>query len=90
MKNSQIRIDPTITRVPKAEAIEQITRRITALKEQLDMAQAQLKAAVSPGKYALNIQVGTFKKQIHACKAQLDRIKKDPKADVVWPDRLSA
>jgi hypothetical protein len=90
MKNSQIQVVNPVPRIPKAEAIDQINRQVSDLQAQLDLSQAQLKAAVSPGKYALSLQVNALKKQLHACKLQIDRIKKDPRPEVVRPDRLSA
>ena len=90
MKNSQVKAVSTVARISKAKAIEQITQQTLTLQTQLEEAQVQLKAAVSPGKYALNLQVNALKKQLHACRLQLDRIKKDPKPEVDWPDRLSA
>ena len=90
MKNSQMKIVNPVARIPKAQAIEQITRQVAAIQAELDVSLAQLKVAVSPGKYALNLQVNALKKQLHACRLQIDRIKKDPQTEVVAPDRLSA
>ena len=90
MKNSQTQPLNTAPRMPKAQAIEQVSRQISALKEQLDAAKAQMQAAVSPSKYALNFQVNSLKKQLHLCKLRLERIRKDPQTEVVWPDRFSA
>jgi hypothetical protein len=90
MKNSQIKTLEPVAKVPKAEVIEQLQRRMADLKAQLEAAKALLQAAVSPGKYALNFQVNGLKKELHACKLQIERIRKDPKAEVAWPDRISA
>jgi regulator of replication initiation timing len=90
MKNSQIKPLNPAPCLPKAEAIEKVNQQIANLQTQLDAAKAQMQSAVSPGKYALNFQVNTLKKQLHACKLQVDRIKKDPKPEVPWFDRFSA
>ncbi len=90
MNNDQEKLMKPVPRIPKAEAIAQIIRQISDLKAQLEASKAQLKAAVSPGKYALNFQVNALKKQIHACQLRMERVRKDPKADVIWPDQLSA
>jgi hypothetical protein len=77
-------------KIPKAQAIERITRHLAELRAQLEVAQAQLKAGVSPGKFLLNLQVNALKKQVHTCKAHLARIQKEPRTEVVWPDKLGA
>jgi len=81
MKKAAIAPHDTAVHSPKAEAIEKIARQAAAVKTQLETAQAQLKAAVSPGKYALNFQVNALKKEMHSYKAQIVRLKKAPVAE---------
>ena len=81
---------PTPLRIPKVEAMERLNRHLAEARARLDLAQAQLKAGVSPGKYVLTIQVNALKKEINSCKAHLARIQKEPRAEVDWSDRLGA
>jgi hypothetical protein len=77
-------------KIPKAEAIEKLARHVASVKTQLEAAQAQLKAAVSPGKYALNFQVNALKKELHHYKAQIARLQKEPRAVVEWSEKRGA
>jgi len=77
-------------KIPKAQAIEKLARHVAAVKVQLEAAKAQLKAAVSPGRYALNFQVNALKKEIHHCKTQISRLQKDPRTEVAWSDKYGA
>jgi capsule polysaccharide export protein KpsE/RkpR len=90
VKNSQIKPLNPVPSMPKALAIEKVNQQIAGLQTQLEEARALMASAQSPGKYALNSRVNALKKQLHACKLQIDRIRKDPKAEVPWPDRFSA
>jgi hypothetical protein len=78
MKNQTQAPIAAAVNVPKAEAIEKFARHAATVKAQLEAAQAQLKTAVSPGKYALNFQVNALKKELHQDKAQILRLKKAP------------
>lgn len=77
-------------KISRTEAIERLSKSLAEARAQLELATAQMKAGGSPGKYVLNLQIGALKKRIHACKAHIARIQKDPRNDVTWSDRLSA
>jgi len=86
LKNSPVPAPAAVEKITRAEAIEKITKHAAEVRAQLEVSQAQMKAAVSPDKYALHFQVDAFKKKLHFCKAQIARIKKDPQSAMVWPD----
>ena len=90
MKKSSVVIPSQEVKIPKAEAIEKITKHGAELRAQLGAAKAKLAAAVSPEKYALNFQANALKKQVNFCKAQINRLKKEPRAEVVWDDKFTA
>ena len=79
-----------IVKVPKADALVRLAKNLAAVRVEQVAAQARLKAAVSPDKYALHFQLDAFKKQAHFFKAQIARIKKEPQAEVIWSDRFGA
>jgi len=83
LKNATVETPIQTVKIPKAEAIEKLGKHGAAAK-------AQLLAAVSPDKYALNFQVNALKKQVNFCKAQINRLKKEPKAEVIWDDKFGA
>jgi hypothetical protein len=45
---------------------------------------------VSPDKYALNFQANALKKQLNFCKSQINRLKKEPRTEVIWDDKFGA
>ena len=90
MKNASVETPSQAVKIPKAEAIEKLAKHGAAVKVQFETAKAQLKAAVSPDKYALNFQANSLKKQLNFCKAQIARLKKEPRAEVIWDDKFGA
>ena len=90
MKNACVENPSQEVKIPKAEAIEKLSKHGAAIKVQLEAAKGQLKAAVSPEKYALNFQANALKKQLNFCKAQINRLKKEPKAEVLWDAKFGA
>jgi|GEM_PF-1017538 hypothetical protein len=90
MKNIPVSPLPAAGRIPKAEAIEKITRSIAAVRVLLAAARIALAAGVSPEKYRLNFKLNALKKQVRSGKAQIARLKREPRADVLWSDKLGA
>lgn len=90
MKKSTIEIPIQEVKIPKAEAIEKISKHGAALRVQLAAAKVKLASAVSPDKYALNFQANALKKQVNFCKAQINRLKKESRAEVIWDDKFGA
>ena len=79
-----------VATIPKAEAIEKITKLIAAIKVNLTASKAQLKTAVAPERYALNFQKDGYQKQANFWKAQIARLKKEPKTEVNWTKEFGA
>jgi hypothetical protein len=90
MKNASVETPSQAVKIPKAEAIEKLSKHGAAVKVQFETAKAKLKAAVSPDKYALNFQANALKKQLNFCKAQITRLKKEPRTEVIWDDKFGA
>jgi len=90
MKKSTITTPDQAVKIPKAEAIEKIAKHSATVRTQLAVAKAQLQAAVSPEKYALNFQVNALQKQLNFGKAQINRLKKEPRAEVIWDAKFLA
>jgi len=90
MKKSTLVTPSQAVKIPKAEAIEKFAKSNAAARILLETAKAQLKAAVSPDKYALNFQVNALKKQVNFGKAQITRIKKEPGTEVIWEASFGA
>ena len=90
MKTNTVATEVTPTLLPKAEAIEKISKHLANVRVQLTASKTQLQAAQSPDKYSLNFQVNALKKQANFCKAQIARLKKSPSADVIWSDKFGA
>ena len=90
MKNATVATPGPTNLIPKAEAILKLTKHGAAIKIQMEAAKAQLKAAVSPDKYALNFQANALKKQMSFCKSQINRLKKEPRAEVIWDAKFGA
>jgi hypothetical protein len=76
--------------MPKAEAIAKIAQQVAAIKVQLEAAQQQLKAAVYPNRYVLNFQVNALRGKANFWKAQISRLKKEPKTSVDWSKEFRA
>jgi capsule polysaccharide export protein KpsE/RkpR len=74
--------------VPKAEAIDRISKHLAALNVQLDAAKAEMKTAVKPGRYALNFQINALKKEIHYWKNQAGRLRSLPRTEVPLLEKL--
>ena len=79
-----------VVMIPKAEAIEKIAKLLAAVRVNLIAAKTQMKAAVSPERYALKFQADAFKKQANFWKAQIARLKKEPKTEVNWTKEFGA
>ncbi|MDR3670912.1 MAG: hypothetical protein P4L36_08710 [Holophaga sp.] len=90
MNNSTNAAPIQTVKIPKTEAIAKLSKHSAGLRVQLEAAKAQLHAAVSPDKYALNFQVNALKKQVHFCKAQVTRLNKEPRTEVLWDDKFGA
>ena len=75
--------------VPKAEALDRIARRLASLATELDAAKERMKTAVKPGRYALNFQINSLKKEIHYWKSQATRLRSLPRNEVPMLDKLS-
>jgi cell division protein FtsB len=90
MKKTSIETPSQAVKMPKAEAIEKLSQHGATYRAQLATAKAQLQAAVSPDKYALNFQVNALKRQVNFCKDQITRLKKEPKAEVIWDPKFGA
>jgi len=90
MKKSTITTPDQAVKIPKDEAIEKIAKHSATVRTQLAVAKAQLQAAVSPEKYALNFQVNALQKQLNFGKAQINRLKKEPRAEVIWDAKFGA
>jgi hypothetical protein len=90
MKKTSIEVPSQNAMIPKAEAIEKLSKHGAALRLQLAAAKAKLQAAVSPDKYALNFQANALKKQVNFCKAQIARLNKEPRTEVLWDDKFGA
>jgi hypothetical protein len=71
-------------KIPKAEAIETIAKKLAAIRVSLVAAQALKAAAVKPERYALHFQVNELKSQANHWKAQIARLKKEAKTEVDW------
>jgi len=80
----------TVVLIPKAEAIEKITKLIASIKVNLAASKAQVKAAVKPERYALKFQADGYQKQANFWKAQIARLKKEPKTQVDWAKEFGA
>ena len=70
--------------MPKAEALAKIAKQVAEIKVQLEASKLQLKAAVKPNRYALNFQVNGYRSQANFWKAQMARLKKEPKTEINW------
>jgi hypothetical protein len=90
MKDAPVETVPSPGRIPKAEAIARITQFLAAIRVLLVAARAELAAAVSPGKQLLNFKVNALRKQVRSGKAQIARLKREPRADVLWSDKFGA
>jgi hypothetical protein len=90
VKNASIATPVQIEKIPKAQAIERLSKHSAGVRAQLAVAKAQLRAAVSPDKYALNFQANALKKQLNFCKSQINRLKKEPRTEVIWDDKFGA
>ena len=90
MKNATVATPSPIVKIPKAEAILKLSKHGAAVKVQLEAAKAQLQAAVSPDKYALHFQANALKKQLGFCKSQINRLKKEPRTEVIWEAKFGA
>jgi hypothetical protein len=90
MKKTSIVTPSQSAKIPKAEAIEKLSKHSAAIRVQLEAAKASLHAAVSPDKYALNFQTNALKKQLNFCKAQITRLKKEPRTEVLWDEKFGA
>lgn len=90
MKKTIVATPVQTLKIPKAEAIEKLAKSNAATRILLETAKAQLKAAASPDKYALNFQVNALKKQVNFGKAQITRIKKEPRTEVIWEPSFGA
>jgi len=84
MKKETILTPDATVKIPKAEAIEKISKSTAEVRILLATAKAQLLAASSPDKYALNFKVNALKKQANFGKAQINRLKKEPRTEVLW------
>jgi diketogulonate reductase-like aldo/keto reductase len=87
---SEASVQTPVVKIPKAEAIERITKNLAAVRVQLAASKAQLLASAKGEKYALHFQVDAFKKQANFFKAQIARIKKEPKTELIWDARFGA
>ena len=90
MKKTADSTSNQVVKIPKAEAIANLTKRSAAIKVQMEASKAQLQAAVKPGKYALHFQTDALKKQMNFCKSQISRLKKAPGTEVVWDERFGS
>jgi len=90
MKNTPIESTPSAGKIPKAEAIARITGSLVEIRAQLTAARAELAAGASPGKQVLNFKVNALRKQVRSGKAQIARLKREPRADVLWSDKFGA
>ena len=90
MKNTPIEPTPSAGKIPKAEAIARITGSLVEIRVQLTAARAELAAGASPEKQMLNFKVNALRKRANAGKAQIARIKRDPRAEVLWSDKFGA
>jgi cell division protein FtsB len=90
MKNTSVAAPGPVVKIPKAEAIEKLSKHSAGIRSQLAAAQLKLKAAVSPDKYALNFQANALKKELNFCKAQINRLKKEPRTEVIWDEKFGA
>ena len=84
MKTNTVATEVTPTLLPKAEAIEKISKHLANVRVQLTASKTQLQAAQSPDKYSLNFQVNALRKQANFWKGQIARIKKAPKDEINW------
>ena len=76
--------------MPKAEAIAKIAQQVTEIKVQLEASREQLKTAVYPNRYALNFQVNALRAKSNFWKAQVARLKKEPKTSIDWSKEFKA
>jgi len=83
-------VETPVVKLPKADAMARIAKNLAALRVDVVAAKSRLEAAVAPEKYAAHFQFDALRKQAHFLKAQIARIKKDPKAEVIWSDRFGA
>lgn len=90
MNQSPVVASNPVVKIAKTEAVERLTKNAAAVKVQLEAATAALKAAGTGEKYALKFQADALKKQAHFFKAQIARLKKEPRAEVIWSDRFGA
>ena len=90
MKKSTVSTPVQVVKIPKAEAIANLSKRNASIKVQMEASQAQLKAAMKPEKYVLHFRTDALKKQMNFCKSQISRLKKAPGTEVVWDDRFDA
>ncbi len=88
MKATPVKTFPSAGRIPKAEAIERITRFVAAIRVLLAAAKTALTAGTSPDKYVLNFKVNELKKQVRSGKAQIARLKREPRAEVLWSEKF--
>ena len=90
MKKDTVATPGPMVKIPKAEAILKLGKHSAAIKVRMEAAKGQLLAAVSPDKYALNFQTNALKKQLAFCKSQINRLKKEPRTEVIWDDKFGA
>jgi capsule polysaccharide export protein KpsE/RkpR len=90
MKKTSNEQSPAAGKIPKAEAIARITGALVEIRAQLTAARAELAAGASPGKQVLNFKVNALRKRANAGKTQIARLKRDPRAEVLWSDKFGA
>ena len=83
-------VETPVVKLPKADAMARIAKNLAALRVEVVAAKTTLDAAPAGGKYAAHFQFDALKKRAHFLKAQIARIKKDPKAEVIWSERFGA
>jgi hypothetical protein len=90
MNAASVQASVPVVTISKAEAIERISKNLAAVRIQLAAAKTTLKGSAKGEKYALHFQVNAIQHQANFFKAQIARIKKEPKAEIIWSARFGA